>query len=315
MSDVFISYSREDLERVRSLVALLEKGGLTVFWDQEIRKGELWRRKVEDELRAAKCVVVLWSRHSVRSDWVADEAEEGKRRGTLVPVKIDDVETPLGFGGLQFAAITQWPPSNRHPEVIRVLQAVSEIVGKPISEPESRAGREEVAFDRLSQAEAAGELSEIMRGFQEMVAADPEDGEGHYRLALCYLHLKLYERAAEHFKRAVERLPADAEANYYLGLSSIGGKPPRTLSLGQVREIEQCLETALQLDSRPAKYYLLLAILKHDYYLANGLKAPPPSPDHLILKARQKNAEPGEIERLLKSVTIRDEDLILSIRG
>jgi len=40
---------------------------------------------IEKAIADAKCVIVLWSAASVASEWVRNEASEGKRRGILVP--------------------------------------------------------------------------------------------------------------------------------------------------------------------------------------------------------------------------------------
>jgi hypothetical protein len=60
-------------------------------------------RMIGEALDSAKCIVVLWSNHSVTSDWVKDEAQEGNRRGVLIPASIEDVRLPLGFRQLQTA--------------------------------------------------------------------------------------------------------------------------------------------------------------------------------------------------------------------
>ena len=55
-------------------------------------------------------VVVLWTEASTgpEGDFVREEAERGKRRGVLVPVRLDDVRIPLGFGELQTIDLIGW---------------------------------------------------------------------------------------------------------------------------------------------------------------------------------------------------------------
>jgi len=38
---------------------------------------------IEAALDAARCVIVLWWKESVKAHWVLTEAEEGRRRGIL----------------------------------------------------------------------------------------------------------------------------------------------------------------------------------------------------------------------------------------
>jgi len=65
MTDVFISYAREDGGRVTELVSALERQGWSVFWDRRIPSGETWRSYIGKALDDARCVIVAWSPHSV----------------------------------------------------------------------------------------------------------------------------------------------------------------------------------------------------------------------------------------------------------
>src|SRR5262245_31544569 len=97
MSDVFISYAREDSDAAEALAHALEAHGLSVFWDRSIPAGHSFEDVIEGAITAAKAVVVLWSCHSVRSDWVRAEAAEGARRGILVPATLDGEQPPLRY--------------------------------------------------------------------------------------------------------------------------------------------------------------------------------------------------------------------------
>ena len=110
MSDVYISYKREDRDRVQALAVALQGAGFGVWWDRDLEGGANWRARMEEELNAARCVIVVWSRLSrwEPSGFVHDEAQRGAERGVLLPVKIDDVRPPLGFGGRQALDLTGW---------------------------------------------------------------------------------------------------------------------------------------------------------------------------------------------------------------
>src|SRR4030095_818725 len=111
MSDILLSYARVDSDKARQFEAALERCGWSVFWDRELVPGEGYRRAIEHELKQARCVIVLWSRTSVESEWVIDEAEAGKQNGCLLSVRIDEVEMPLGFRQLQAATLVDWAGS------------------------------------------------------------------------------------------------------------------------------------------------------------------------------------------------------------
>ena len=108
MSDIFISYASEDRSRVRLLADALSGYGWSVWWDRQIPAGRTFDEVITEALDAARCVVVVWSRDSVASSWVREEADEGRKRGVLIPVLIDQISPPLGFGRIHAASMTEW---------------------------------------------------------------------------------------------------------------------------------------------------------------------------------------------------------------
>jgi hypothetical protein len=112
MADVFISYSSKNRDHARSLANALSDLGLSVWWDREIVTGQAFDSVIERELDAARSVVVLWSRDSVESEWVKNEAALAAERGILLPVTIDGTRPPLEFRRKQTADLSGW---NRDP--------------------------------------------------------------------------------------------------------------------------------------------------------------------------------------------------------
>jgi TIR domain len=131
MADLFVSYAREDQARVAALVALLEGEGRSVFWDRNIPPGGTWRSHIGRELEQARCVVVAWSEHSIRSEWVIEEAEEAKERGILIPVFLDTVQPPRGFRGIQAADLSGWQKGRNSPAAAAFLIAVAKVLDAP----------------------------------------------------------------------------------------------------------------------------------------------------------------------------------------
>lgn len=92
MADVFISYAGEDREQARLVAARLEADGFSVWWDTKLLSGEQYRKTIMTELARARAVIVLWTKSSINSAWVASEAGRGHAVGMLIPVKASEVD-------------------------------------------------------------------------------------------------------------------------------------------------------------------------------------------------------------------------------
>ncbi len=130
MSDIFVSYSQSDRATARMLADALQREGWSVWWDPKIPPGKTFDEVIDQALERAKCVIVLWSKTSVTSGWVKAEAAEGKRRGILIPAKIqDDVKIPLEFRYLHASRLTDWEGQSDHTEFGALRAAVAELLG------------------------------------------------------------------------------------------------------------------------------------------------------------------------------------------
>ena len=128
-TDIFISYAREDAAWVRLLAAELELHGLSVFWDLRIPAGQTWRSHIGKALKEARCVVVVWSSHSIESEWVIEETDQGKRRRVLVPVYKELVNPPIGFGQVQAADLSGWRRGQPSEEFDAFLEDLARVLG------------------------------------------------------------------------------------------------------------------------------------------------------------------------------------------
>ena len=125
MADIFISYARADRETAQRLADALEHVGWSVWWDPQIPIGRHFEEVIEEQLALARCVVVLWSRHGVRSRWVRSEAADGRDRDILAPVLLEDVEILLSFRGIQTADLRGWNGDTDHPGFSDLVRDIS----------------------------------------------------------------------------------------------------------------------------------------------------------------------------------------------
>lgn len=176
--DIFISYSKHDRERVERLVRALERRGWTVYWDRKILAGDAWHAQIATELAASRCVIVVWSARSVASNWVRDEATQAQQRGVLVPVTIDLVPIPLGFGQVHTIAVMNATGELDTDGVEQLAASVRRHVGQPpggAGDPPSRPA---------PAAEPAPPPSPRRRASDAAVAARRGIGAGLARMAM-----------------------------------------------------------------------------------------------------------------------------------
>lgn len=133
MARVFLSYDRDDAGKARTLAEALEHAGHTVWWDSHIKGGTEYSKEIEQALDDAEAVVVLWSKESVDSPWVRDEAAAGRDSGRLVPVRLDATNAPMGFRQYQNIDLSSWKGRGEPASLKEVLACIDRLAGK---EPE-----------------------------------------------------------------------------------------------------------------------------------------------------------------------------------
>jgi hypothetical protein len=141
MADVFVSYASEDRERAGQLAQALGARGWSVWWDRKIIAGQAFDRAIERELETARSAVVLWSAHSVDSEWVKNEAAVAAERGVLVPALIDGVRLPLEFRRKQTADLVNWHGEAGHAGLEALCEGVAHVLGGARPQPFVAGGR------------------------------------------------------------------------------------------------------------------------------------------------------------------------------
>jgi len=127
--DIFVSYSRDDRSAAKRFAELLEREGFSVWWDAAIHSGESFDQVIENQLRAAKAAVVLWSPRSVNSRWVRAEATLADRRNIFVPVIIEKCDLPIIFELTHSNDLSEWDGNRGADPWVRLINDIRHLVG------------------------------------------------------------------------------------------------------------------------------------------------------------------------------------------
>ena len=167
-TDIFLSYARTDQATARIFAECFAEEGFSVWWDASLHSGQTFDEVIEQNLREAKAVVVLWSPRSVASRWVRAEATLADRRNKLAPAIIEPCDRPIIFELTHAADLTDWAGDTTDPrwrnfmhDLRRLVVAEAEAAVStpaPASRPIAPPARPAPAVNRQPLRPGSGEV-------------------------------------------------------------------------------------------------------------------------------------------------------------
>ena len=131
MSDVFVSYARSRQRTAQAAAAALRSLGYSVWIDDDLPAHRAYGRVIQEQIDAAKAVLVLWSTEAIESDWVPSEAERGRSARKLVQASVDGARPPMPFDQIQCAELIGWTGTDlQAPGWQKVVASVADLVGE-----------------------------------------------------------------------------------------------------------------------------------------------------------------------------------------
>ncbi len=242
-TEVFVSYARENRDAAQRLADALIANRLRVWWDRDLVAGSEFATVIETQLNSATVVLGLWSNESVRSAFVRDECGHALRAGKLLPVRIEEVDLPLGFGQLHTLDLLDWD-GDADDEAFQAL--LGEIERRrtraPIplvaELPSARIGRRMLRRAALGVAVVAalgagGYYAKHTIDVRAQAERDTQlraeaarrldrnriEADRHFRAGLEFqlADVPRLENALNEYLTALERLPSHGRARFYLG--------------------------------------------------------------------------------------------------
>lgn len=140
------------------------------------------------------------------------------------------------------------------------------------------------------------QLNKYASSYRKQLVADPDDRELNRSMGICYLKLKLYDKANEAFERAVTDNFADADSYFYAAAGRLHGKKAFITPRPDIDKAIEYLNAANMIAPNPVNY-LLLAYIKKDYFDRKALNISPSWAEELS-SARESGATDADIAAL-----------------
>lgn len=131
MVDVFISYSRNNRDRVRALADAVKALGYVVWWDDELPPHKSYGDVITEKITNAKAAIVCWSADAAQSEWVRAEADLARNQKKLIQTSYDEVMPPMPFNQIQFASLADWQGQADHSGWRKVQASLTDLCGQP----------------------------------------------------------------------------------------------------------------------------------------------------------------------------------------
>jgi adenylate cyclase len=140
VSHVFISYARSTEEQATQVEKALREAGYGVWRDAELPAHRAYADVIEERLKAANAVVVLWSAEAVKSQWVRAEADAARELGTLIQASVDGTVPPMPFNQIQCADLKNWDGKDESIGWRKLRSSVETLAG-PVQAKAAKPGR------------------------------------------------------------------------------------------------------------------------------------------------------------------------------
>lgn len=142
------------------------------------------------------------------------------------------------------------------------------------------------------------EVNKFAGAYRKALAENPDNQELNNSVAMCYLKLKLYDKALPAFEKAMEDNFDNSETFFYAAVCLLKGRKAFLLTRPEIDKIEEYINAAIMIEPRGV-YYYLLAYIKYDYFSRKFFKTSPTCQEALAM-AQEQGYSPFDAEQLFE---------------
>ena len=118
------------------------------------------------------------------------------------------------------------------------------------------------------------DLNKYASAYRKSLSDNPDNDALNMSIGMCYLKLKLYDKALPAFEKAIEDNFDNSETFYYAAVSLLKGKKAFLALRNDIDKIVEYLNAAIMIEPRGI-YHYFLAYIKHDYFERKYLNITP----------------------------------------
>lgn len=140
------------------------------------------------------------------------------------------------------------------------------------------------------------EVNKYAGAYRKTLADYPDDQQLNTSIAMCYLKLKLYDKALEAFEKALEDNFDNSETFFYAAVCLLKGKKAFVQQRPTINKIEEYIQAATMIEPLGI-YYYFWAYIKYDYYKRKYLNTTPNWQD-MLTQAEAYGLSPYDVDQL-----------------
>lgn len=134
--------------------------------------------------------------------------------------------------------------------------------------------------------------------YQQALTQSPENKELNNSIAMCYLKLKLYDKALNAFEKAMEDNFDNSETFFYAAICLLKGQKAFLANRETIDKIQEYINAALMIEPKGI-YYYYWAYIKYDYFSRKSFNTSPTYQETLeMAKNVGESFSPHDIEQL-----------------
>lgn len=126
------------------------------------------------------------------------------------------------------------------------------------------------------------EVNKFAGAYRKALAENPDNQELNNSMAMCYLRLKLYDKALLAFEKAIDDNFNNSETFFYAAICLLQGKKAFLQQRPTIDKILEYINAALMIEPKGI-YYYFLAYIKYDYFQRKYFKTSPTYQETLVM--------------------------------